>query len=155
LYFEFVSDFVLRISDLQRIRSTKLYVRNYQKIIQNKPKVKDAKMNVSPFITIKYVKLDTWCNRKNKPKQTQFKPKTNPISKKPKMNVNIYYTIDYSNKPYLSQIQNKPKQTQFQTQLVVSLSNLFQTQFGFFLSQNRLIPHYIVRTRIINNFLRC
>ena len=35
--------------------------------MQNKPNVKDAKMNVSSFMTIKYEKLDTWLSGKNKP----------------------------------------------------------------------------------------
>ncbi len=39
--------------------------------MQNKPKVKYAKMNISPFMTIKYEKLDTWLSGKNKP---NFKP---------------------------------------------------------------------------------
>jgi uncharacterized protein YraI len=68
-------------------------------------------------------------------KQTQSNPikaKTNPIqtqsTKRPKMNLNTYPTRDYSNKTAFRQKQNKPNQTQFQTQLVVSLSNRFQTQ---------------------------
>ena len=40
--------------------------------MQNKPKVKIAKINVSSFITSIYVKVDTWWNQKNKAKQTQF-----------------------------------------------------------------------------------
>jgi hypothetical protein len=35
--------------------------------MQNKPKVKYAQINVSSFITSKYVKVDNWCNQKNKP----------------------------------------------------------------------------------------
>jgi len=65
-------------------------------------------MKVSPFITIKYVKMDTCLCWKNKPNQTQFKPKTNPIPKMLKMNVNIYYTKDYSNKTAFRRIKNKP-----------------------------------------------
>ena len=76
--------------------------------MQNKPKVKDAKMNISPFMTIKYVKLDTWLSWKNKAKTNPNKAKTNPISEIPKMNVNIYYTIDYSYKTYFLRKQNKP-----------------------------------------------
>jgi len=32
---------------------------NHLLFMQNKPNVKDAKMNISPFMTIKYEKLDT------------------------------------------------------------------------------------------------
>jgi hypothetical protein len=35
--------------------------------MQNKPKVKYARINLSSFITSKYVKVDTWWNQKNKP----------------------------------------------------------------------------------------
>ena len=56
--------------------------------MQNKANVKDAKMNVSSFMTIKYEKLDTWLNWKNKPNTNPIKPKTNPI----KANFNAYQT---------------------------------------------------------------
>ena len=87
--------------------------------MQNKPNVKDAKMNISPFMTIKYVKLDNWCNRKNKPNQTQFKPKTKPIAEIPKMNVSIYYTREYNKITAFRRIQNKPNQTQNKANLIV------------------------------------
>jgi len=35
--------------------------------MQNKPNVKNAQMNISPFMTIKYEKMDTWLSWKNKP----------------------------------------------------------------------------------------
>ena len=56
--------------------------------VQNKPNFKDAKMNVSSFITSEYAKVDTWLTRKTKPIQPQLKP---------------------------NQTQFKPNQTQFQT----------------------------------------
>ena len=122
------------------IQSTKNYVRIYQQIMQNKPNVKDAKIDISHFITIKYVKLDTWLSWKNKPNQTQFKANSNPISETPEINVNVDYTIDYNNKTAFRRIKNKPKQTQFQTQPVVSLSNLFQTQLKAFCEKGGLWP---------------
>jgi len=79
---------------LTAIRNTKNYVRIYQRNMQNKPNVKDAKMNISPFMTIKYVKLDTWLSWKNKPNPSGLRcllrscrtdqTQTNPISVKPK-----------------------------------------------------------------------
>gem|GEM_PF-5878408 len=51
---------------------------NQPLFMQNKPNVKYAKMNISPFMTIKYVNLDTWLSGK---KQTQFKPKQTQSSK--------------------------------------------------------------------------
>jgi hypothetical protein len=98
------------------IQSTKHYVRNYQLFMQNKPNVKYAQMNVNSYMKSIYEILDTWLSGKNKPNQTQFKPKTNPISKMPKINVSIYYTKEYSNKTAFRRKQNKPNQSQFQTQ---------------------------------------
>ncbi len=67
--------------------STNSYVRIYKQIMQNKAKVKYAKINLSSYITMRYEMMDIWLFRQTKPKQTQLKPK---------------------------QIQLKPKQTQFQ-----------------------------------------
>jgi hypothetical protein len=74
----------------------KEYVRIYQQKMQNKPNVKDAKMNVTSFITSKYAKLDNWLNQTNKPNQTQFKPKRSQFPKGQKMNVNVYYSVGYN-----------------------------------------------------------
>jgi len=65
-------------------------------------------MNVSILSKMTYYNKSNWTLGENKPNQTQFKAKTNPIFKIPKMNVNIYNTIDYNNKTYLPRIQNKP-----------------------------------------------
>ena len=73
--------------------STNSYVRIYQLFMQNKPKVKDAQINVNSIITMRYEKMNIWLFGKNKANQTQFKPnqsqfkpilrpikaKTNPI----------------------------------------------------------------------------
>jgi len=48
---------------------------NPPSFMQNKPKVKYAKMNINSFMTSKYEKMDNWLFRQTKPKQTQFKPK--------------------------------------------------------------------------------
>ncbi len=44
-------------------------------ILTNKPKVKYAKINVSSFITRKFVQVRLLVIQTNKPKQTQLKPK--------------------------------------------------------------------------------
>jgi len=68
------------------------------------------------------------------------------------MNVNLYIIEDYENKTALRLEQNKPKQTQFQNTTPKELEEkkvsgkLLKKQFYFFMSQNRPIPHYIVRT---------
>ena len=47
--------------------TTKDYVRNYQRNMQNKPNVKDAQINVNSYMKSIYEKLDTWLSGKNKP----------------------------------------------------------------------------------------
>ena len=72
--------------------------------MQNKPNVKYAQINVTSFITSKYVKVDTWCNQKNKPNSNPIKPNF----KKAQMNVNLFITKDYrKNNDFLVRI-NKP-----------------------------------------------
>jgi hypothetical protein len=92
--------------------------------LQNKPNVKYAKMNIRPFMTIKYVKLDTWLSGKNKPNQSQSNPIQSQFAKTPKMNLNIYPTMVYSNKSAIRRKQNKPNQTQFQTQFTKGQNEL-------------------------------
>jgi len=58
---------------LHEINSTNSYVRIYKQIMQNKPKVKYAKINVNSVIIMRYEKMDIWLLGKTKPKQTQFK----------------------------------------------------------------------------------
>ncbi|MHC4656411.1 MAG: hypothetical protein ACYS91_15560 [Planctomycetota bacterium] len=64
--------------------------KNEPKRTQNEPKFKKAKMNVTSIITLGYENISNWAicenepktnpNKANKmPKQTQFKPNTNPI----------------------------------------------------------------------------
>ena len=78
--------------------STNSYVRIYKLFMQNKAKVKYAKININTFVTMRYDKMDIWLFRQNKPnsnpikantkpiqsqfnpKQTQFKPNSKPIS---------------------------------------------------------------------------
>ena len=66
--------------------------------MQNKPKVKYAKINLNTFIAMRYEEMDNWLFRQTKPIQTQFKPnltqfkpnlsqnkaKTKPICRKAK-----------------------------------------------------------------------
>jgi len=51
--------------------------------MQNKPNLLTARINVTSFITKDYENVHLLGHRKNKaktkPKQSQFKPKTNPI----------------------------------------------------------------------------
>jgi hypothetical protein len=61
-------------------------------------------MNISPFMTIKYVKLDTWLSWKNKPNSNPIKPNF----QKAKMNVNSIVTKDYRKKDDFEVRINKP-----------------------------------------------
>jgi len=47
-------------------------------IMQNKPNLQNAKMNVSTFETKGYENFRPFSRRKNKPKQSQFKPNFSP-----------------------------------------------------------------------------
>jgi len=93
-------------------KSTKYYVRIYQKKMQNKPNSPNVQIDLTSFTIMIYTIFISLTKVKNKPNQTQFKPKTNPISEKPKMSVNIYYKREYDKKTALWWIKNKPNQTQ-------------------------------------------
>jgi len=54
--------------------STNSYVRIYKLFMQNKPKVKYAKINLNTYFTMRYEKLDIWLFRQTNPIQTQLKP---------------------------------------------------------------------------------
>jgi hypothetical protein len=69
----------LRISSLCYINSTNSYVRIYKQIMQNKPKVKYAKINVSSFVTSNYAHVGHLVIQTNKAKTNPIKAKTNPI----------------------------------------------------------------------------
>ena len=126
--------------------------------MQNKPNFPKSQMNVNPYKTTDYENIANWTLGQNKPnsnpikpncrkgkidaksvftkdyrKKDDFavrknKPNSNPISVKPKMSANLYVIEDYENETTLRPRKNKPKQTQ----LVVSLSNLFQTRRWLF-----------------------
>jgi hypothetical protein len=55
-----VEDLGIRISCLCYINSTNSYVRIYKQIMQNKPNVKYTTIDLSFFLTSKYVKVDNW-----------------------------------------------------------------------------------------------
>jgi len=81
-------------------------------------------MNLKFCNKMAYENISDWTLGENKPNQTQFKPKTNPICEMTKMNLSYYSTKDYENKRLCRQRQNKPNQTQFQTQFQRTLSAL-------------------------------
>ncbi len=90
-----------KITDVMSALQIKLFM-------QNEPKFRKVKFNVNKVLTRDYVQLDTWSIRKNEPKTNPKRTQTNPI---------------LANKTTI-RTQFKPKQTQS----IVSLSNLFQSQ---------------------------
>jgi len=81
--------------------------------MQNKPNFRKAKMDVNIYYTNGYENKSDWTLGENKPNQTQFKPKTNPIFKIPKMSVSDIITRNYKNLSCWRGRKNKPNQTQF------------------------------------------
>jgi hypothetical protein len=89
--------------------------------MQNKAKFKKVKSNVNNVLTKDYDQMDTWSIRKNEPKRSQNKPKTNPIQSQYKPNTNPIQT------------QFKPKQTQFQRKIMSNLTiNTRPNPFGYY-----------------------
>jgi len=86
------------------IQSTKYYVRNYQRIMQNKPNFRKAKMNVNSLITMNYKTFIPLAGQKNKPNTNPNKPNL----RKAKMNVNLTLTKDYRKNDDFSVRINKP-----------------------------------------------
>ena len=88
VYARYASQFTLHENE---IHSTKYYIRNYQKIMQNKPNLLDAQMNISSLIRMCYENISDWTLGENKPNQTQNKPnltQLKPISMPIKPNSN-------------------------------------------------------------------
>jgi len=78
--------------------------------MQNKAKVKYAKISLSSFMTSKYEKLDNWLFRQTKPKQTQFKPN---LSKGQKLMQSVYLQRIMNKNVDRCYEKTKPKQSQF------------------------------------------
>jgi len=62
------------------MRNTKDYVRIYQRIMQNKPNLPDAQMNISSSVTMHYENTSDWTLVESKPKQTQFQTRQRFLS---------------------------------------------------------------------------
>jgi len=88
---------------------------------QNKPNSPNVQIHLTSFITMNYPILPSLTKVKNKPKQTQFKPNSNPIAKRPKMNASIYHTKVYSNKTAFGRNKNKPNSNPIKPVLGVCL----------------------------------
>jgi len=73
------------------IQSTKYYVRNYQRIMQNKPNFQKSQMNLTFYLQMTYENNSNWT-------LSEIKPNSNPIKpncRKTQMTVNSFITKDY------------------------------------------------------------
>jgi hypothetical protein len=66
------NQFNLRL--INDLRSTKDYVRKNKLFIQNEPKFRKVKFNITKVLTTDYDQLDTWSIRKNEPKTNPNDP---------------------------------------------------------------------------------
>jgi len=82
---------------------------------ENKPNSPNVQMNLSLFTTMNYTIFASLTKVKNKPNQTQYKPKTNPIPERPKMNANAFLQKDYENISRWRGEKTNSIQSQFQT----------------------------------------
>jgi len=69
---EFTPDFILLAFLSGEIQSTKEYVRNYQRIMQNKPNSLNVQIYLNIYDTKDYKNYIPLAGYKNKPNQTQF-----------------------------------------------------------------------------------
>jgi len=119
LYFDIVSNFVLRISDFASlgISTTVESALQIAPFMQNKPNLSDDQMNANMVLTMDYEKRTLGKRGKNKPNTNPIQTQTNPITEKQKMTVNKVLTNGYENKSHFwvkaKQTQFKPKQSQF------------------------------------------
>ncbi len=95
------SQFTLHENEIQ---STKEYVRNYQRIMQNKPNFQNTQMNLNLYNTTDYERKRNWTLGENKPNSNPNK--ANP--KRAKMNINSIITKDYRKKDDFEVRINKP-----------------------------------------------
>ncbi len=82
------SQFTLHENEIQ---STKYFVRNYQRIMQNKPNFGKAQMNVNIYYIKDYQIFIPLAGQKNKPNSNPIKPNF----QKAKMNIYSFTTKDY------------------------------------------------------------
>jgi len=79
---------------------------------RNKPNSPNVQINLSYLTTMNYTIFASLTEVKNKPNQTQFKPKTNPIPERSKMNARNALTMNYEIFFRLFGDKTKPIQTQ-------------------------------------------
>ena len=121
VYARYTSQFTLHENEIQ---STKDYVRNYKRIMQNKPNFPNTQMNLKFCKKMAYKNFIPLSGQKNKPNQSQFKPNTNPISEMPKMSANVFFTKNYENEPAFRLQINKPNSNPIKANLRQEMSKM-------------------------------
>jgi len=86
------------------IQSTKHYVRNYQRIMQNKPNSPNVQIYINIYETKDYQNFTPLAGYKNKPNSNPIKPNLRKVQ----MNVNLTLTKDYRKKDDFAVRINKP-----------------------------------------------
>ena len=99
-------------------------------IMQNKPNLLNAQMNISTAVTMYYVNIRLRSRFKNKANQSQFKPNSNPI----KANSN---PIKANSNPILSQMRRKQTQSNPISNPIKANSNPIKANSNPILSQMR------------------
>ncbi len=105
VYARYASQFTLHENEIQ---STKDYVRNYKRFMQNKPNLVRRRRIAYSVYTTDYENKWPWRVRKNK-------PNSNPIKanfQKAQMNVNSFITKDYRKNDVFAAQKTNPIQTQ-------------------------------------------
>ena len=96
------------------------WINQFESIMQNKPNLPKAQMNVTSFYTVDYENEHLRWAGKTNPIQTQYKANTNPIPEKPKNERNFYFNKGLWK---WNRLPTPPKQSQYkpnQTQLVAA-----------------------------------
>ncbi len=90
----YASQFTIHENEIQ---STNYFVRNYQRIMQNKPNFQKSQMNAYSVYTRNYNNFIPLAGQKNKPNTNPIQTQTKPILKR--MNVNFCAKGYYKSKP--------------------------------------------------------
>ncbi len=77
------------------VKSKEKTTKSATAFMQNKPNSPIVQMNLNNLTTMICAFFNSLTKVKNKPNQTQFKAKTNPIPERPKMNTSLFITKDY------------------------------------------------------------
>jgi len=93
--------------------STNSYVRIYTQIMQNKAKVKYAKINVNSYMKSIYAKMDIWLLGKTNPIKAKTKPIQTQLLQRAKMMQSVYIQRIKKKNANMGYEKTNPIQSQF------------------------------------------